>query len=109
MTPVDRLVVAVLVVLAALVGIVAGFVGARVQDRFRLTKSQTDAKDIIARPEKAAQNLRKQAELKSKDELSRKREGVNHEIEKDRHSRPQHARRLEQRVTTLAQTHTVLT
>ena len=51
MTPVDPLVVAVLVVLAALVGIVAGFIGARVQDRFRLTKSQTDAKDIVARLE----------------------------------------------------------
>ena len=74
MTPVDPLVVAVLVVLAALVGIVAGFVGARVQDRFRLTKSQTDAKEIIARAEKEAENLRKEAELKSKDEFFKKRE-----------------------------------
>ena len=84
MTPVDPLVVAVLVVLAALVGIVAGFIGARVQDRFRLTKSQTDAKDIVARAEKEANNLRKEAELKTKDEFFKKREEFNREIEKDR-------------------------
>ena len=84
MTPVDPIVVAVLVVLAALVGIVAGFIGARVQDRFRLTKSQTDAKDIVARAEKEANNLRKEAELKTKDEFFKKREEFNREIEKDR-------------------------
>src|SRR6266852_3385797 len=82
MTPVDPLVVAVLVVLAALVGIVAGFIGARVQDRFRLTKSQTDAKDIVARAEKEANNLRKEAELKTKDEFFKKREEFNREMKK---------------------------
>ncbi len=47
MTTVDVTVV----VLAALVGLIAGFAGARIQDRFRLTKSQSDAKDIISRAE----------------------------------------------------------
>jgi ribonuclease Y len=108
MTSVDPLVVAVLVVLAALVGIVAGFVGARIQDRFRLTKSQTDAKEIIARAEKEADNLRKEAELKTKDEFFRKREEFNREIEKDRQEVRDQERRLEKREDTLDQKHQVL-
>ena len=108
MTPVDPLVVAVLVVLAALVGIVAGFIGARVQDRFRLTKSQTDAKDIVARAEKEANNLRKEAELKTKDEFFKKREEFNREIEKDRQEVREQERRLEKREDTLDQKHQVL-
>src|SRR5438094_6224495 len=108
MTPVDPLVVAVLVVLAALVGIVAGFIGARVQDRFRLTKSQTDDKDIVARAEKEANNLRKEAELKTKDEFFKKREEFNREIEKDRQEVREQERRLEKREDTLDQKHQVL-
>lgn len=105
MTPVE---VTVLVALAALVGLIAGFAGARVQDRFRLTKSQTDAKDIIARAEKEAENLRKEAELKSKDEFFKKREEFNREIEKDRQEVREQERRLEKREDTLDQKHQVL-
>src|SRR5438874_4897399 len=105
MTPVDPLVVAVLVVLAALVGIVAGFIGARVQDRFRLTKSQTDAKDIVARAEKEANNLRKEAELKTKDEFFKKREEFNRDIEKARQEVREQERRLEKREDVLDQKH----
>jgi ribonuclease Y len=105
MTPVE---VTVLVALAALVSLIAGFAGARVQDRFRLTRSQADAKDIIARAEKEAENLRKEAELKSKDEFFKKREEFNREIEKDRHEQREQERRLEKREDTLDQKHQVL-
>jgi ribonuclease Y len=99
----------VLVSLAALVmGLVGGFVGARVQDRFRVTKSQADAKDTIARAEKEAENLRKEAELKSRDEFFRKREEFNREIEKDRQEVREQERRLEKREDTLDQKHQVL-
>jgi ribonuclease Y len=102
---VDPFVVTVLVVLAIVLGVVAGFVGARVQDRFRLTKSQTDAKEIVARAEKEAENLRKEAELKTKDEFFKKREDFNREIEKDRHELREQERRLEKREDTLDQKH----
>src|SRR6266852_3331902 len=108
MTPVDPLVVAVLVVLAALVGLIAGFAGARVQDRFRLTKSQSDAKGIIARAEKEGENLRKEAELKTKDEFFKKREEFNREVEKERQEVREQERRLEKREDTLDQKHQVL-
>ncbi len=105
MTPVE---VTVLVALAALVGLIAGFAGARVQDRFRLTKSQSDAKDIIARAEKEAENLRKEAELKTKDDFFKKREEFNREVEKERHEVREQERRLEKREDTLDQKHQVL-
>ena len=82
-----------------------GFAGARLQDRFRLTKSQADARDILARAEKEAENLRKEAELKAKDEFLKKREEFNRDIEKNRHDLREQERRLEKREDTLDQKH----
>jgi ribonuclease Y len=98
---------AVVICLAALVSLLVGFAGARLQDRFRLTKSQADARDILARAEKEAENLRKEAELKAKDEFLKKREEFNRDIEKNRHDLREQERRLEKREDTLDQKHQV--
>jgi ribonuclease Y len=95
----------IFICLGALVGLVIGFAGARIQDRFRLTKSQADARDILARAEKEAENLRKEAELKAKDEFLKKREEFNRDIEKARHDLREQERRLEKREDTLDQKH----
>jgi ribonuclease Y len=89
------------------VSLLVGFAGARLQDRFRLTKSQADARDILARAEKEAENLRKEAELKAKDEFLKKREEFNRDIEKNRHDLREQERRLEKREDTLDQKHQV--
>jgi ribonuclease Y len=99
---------AVVICLAALVSLLVGFVGARIQDRFRLTKSQVDARDILARAGKEAENLRKEAELKAKDEFLKKREEFNRDIEKARNDLRDQERRLEKREDTVDQKHQAL-
>lgn len=95
----------VLVCLAALVGLLLGYVAARYQDRHNLHSAQTKAADIIDQAQKQAENFRKEAELKSKDELFQKREEFNREVEKSKNELREQERRLEKREDTLDQKH----
>jgi ribonuclease Y len=95
----------VLVCLAALVGLLAGYGFARYQDRLRLTSARAAGDEIISQAKVQAENLRKEAELKAKDEVFQKREELNREIEQERHKLHEQERRLEKREDTLEQKH----
>jgi ribonuclease Y len=97
-----------LIVVAALVGLVAGYGSARFQDRSRLANAQSRVAEITANARKEADNIRKEAELRAKDELFQKREEFNRELEKGRAEIREHERRLEKREDGLEQKHQVL-
>jgi ribonuclease Y len=97
----------VLVCLAALVGLMAGYGVARWQDRLRLASARTTGDEIIAQAKAQAENLRKEAELKAKDELFQKREELNRENELERGKLHEQERRLEKREDVLEQKHQV--
>ena len=94
----DPLTVGVIVGLVALiVGLAAGFGYARAQDRLRGTGAQARVNELLAQAQTQAENLRKEAELKAKDELFRKREEFNREIEQTATELREQERRLEKR------------
>src|SRR4051812_38050472 len=95
----------VLVCLAALVGLLAGYGVARWQDRVRLTSAHKSADEIIVQAKAQAENLRKEAELKAKDELFQKRDELNREFEQERNKQHEQERRLEKREDVLEQKH----
>jgi ribonuclease Y len=87
----------VFVVVAALAGIIAGFGGARFLDRFRLSSAHARVAEITNQAQKAADNIRKESELRAKDDLMQKREEFNRETEKSRAELREQERRLEKR------------
>jgi ribonuclease Y len=94
-----------LICLAALVALFAGYGGARLQDRFRLSSAQSRVAEITVHAQKEADNIRKESELKAKDELFQKREEFNREVEKARADMREHERRLEKREDGIEQKH----
>ena len=104
----DTLVCVVLICLAALVGGIAGYGGARILDRFRLTNAQTRVAEITAQARKEADNIRKESELRTKDDLIQKREEFNREVEKARAELRDQERRVEKREDSLEQKHQLL-
>src|SRR5262249_28856152 len=96
-------------ILAALVGLVvggvAGYLFVRRQDRISLNSARNKSNDIIAQARKEAENTVKEAELKAKDELFKKREDFNREVEKGRGELRDQERRLEKREDLLEQKH----
>src|ERR1051325_4942698 len=94
--------------LAALLGILLGFGGARVLDRFRLSKVQARVAEITKQAEENAKTIRQRAELDAKDELFKKREEFNREMEQARNELREHERRLEKREDGLEQKQQVL-
>lgn len=97
------------VILAALggLGIGAGatFWLLRRQDRLNLSSAQHRAADIVAQSQKEADNLRKEAELKAKDDMFKLREEFNREAEQVRNEQREQERRLEKREDLLEQKH----
>lgn len=93
----EPLLCSVLIGLAALLGLVAGYGIARIQDRSRLNSAQARVAELNAQALKEAENIRKEAELKAKDELFQKREEFNQEMEKIRAELREHERRIEKR------------
>jgi ribonuclease Y len=93
----------VLICLAALVALLAGYGLARLQDHFRLTSAQARVEEITAQARKESENLLKEAELKAKDELFRKREEFNREVEQIRRKLRDEERELEKREVSLEQ------
>jgi len=101
----DPLTCVILVCLAALVASGVGYLVARMQDRFRLTSAQTRVEEILGQARKSADNLIKEAELRAKDELYKKREEFNREIDKTRNELRDQERRLDKREDSLEQKH----
>ncbi len=101
----DPLTCVILVCLAALVASGVGYTVARMQDRFRLTSAQARVEEILGQARKGADNLIKEAELRAKDELYKKREEFNREIDKARNELRDQERRLDKREDSLEQKH----
>jgi ribonucrease Y len=101
----DALSCAIICSAAALAGILAGYVLARLYDRSRLNSAQARVAEITSQAQREAENLLKTAELKAKDELFSKREEFNREIEKARSEVRDQERRLEKREDGLDQKH----
>jgi ribonuclease Y len=95
-------------IVAALVGLLAGYGSARVLDRFRLTNTQSRVTEITANAKKEADNIRKESELRAKDELFQKREEFNREMEKGRNELREQERRLEKREDSIEQKQQIL-
>ncbi|MBV9125870.1 MAG: ribonuclease Y [Planctomycetes bacterium] len=92
-------------VLAALVGLLLGYGVARLLDHFRLNSAQARVAEITSQAQKTADNLLKEFELKAKDELFKKREEFNREVETARADLREAERRLEKREDLLEQKH----
>jgi ribonuclease Y len=88
---------AILGCLAALLGLAVGFGVARLFDRFSIDNAQARAAELIEHANKEAENLKKEAELRAKEEVFKKREGLDREIEQKRGELQEEQRRLEQR------------
>jgi ribonucrease Y len=95
--------------LAALLGMAVGAGGAfyfvRRHDQFNLLSARHQADKILSDANRDADNLRKEAELKSKDELFQKREEFNREQEQLRSELRDQERRLDKREDSLEQKH----
>jgi ribonuclease Y len=89
--------------LAALLGVAAGYVGARLRDRARLTSVQDQAETITRSAREDAEKLKKEAELKAKDELYQKLEEFKRDTEQVRGELREHEKRLDKREDSLEQ------
>lgn len=98
--------------LAALLGLAIGGAGGfwlvRRQDRHNLSSAQHRAAELISQAQKDAENARKEAELRAKDEVFNKREEFNREIDQIKNEQRDQERRLEKREDLLEQKHQAL-
>jgi ribonucrease Y len=78
---VDAPTCAIIASLAALVGLLVGYGGARLLDRFSITSARARVAELTEQTRKQADNLLKEAELKAKEEQYKKREELEREIE----------------------------
>jgi ribonuclease Y len=83
--------------LAALVGLVLGYAGARLFDRSRLKSVRTEAEAIAKNARDEADKIKKEAELKAKDDLYQQREEFKRETEQVRSELREQERRLARR------------
>ncbi|HTU19170.1 MAG TPA: ribonuclease Y [Gemmataceae bacterium] len=83
--------------LAALVGLMLGYAGARLLDRSRLKSVRTQAEQIAKNAREEAEKIKKEAELKAKDDLYQQREEFKRETEQARGELREHERRLARR------------
>jgi ribonuclease Y len=99
----------VLYLLAALVGgLLLGYGGVRLRDRFRLNAVQARVAEITAQAERDAETIRKRAEVDAKDELFKKREEFTREVDQARGELREQERRLDKREDGLEQKHQLL-
>jgi len=92
-------------VIAGVVGLGLGFIAARVQDRMRRNSAQQDAAKILDQARIDADNFRREAELKAKDEMLKRREEFDNDMNKARNELREQERRLEKREESLEQKH----
>ena len=95
--------------LAGLLGLAGGafiaFKLVRRQDRLNLNSAQNRAAEILAQAAQGAENVRKEAELKAKDEVFQKREEFNREVDHAKGELRDQERRLEKREDSIEQKH----
>jgi ribonuclease Y len=91
--------------IAALVAVPAGYGVARLLDRSRGHNMQARIAELTAQAKREAENIVKDSELRAKDELFKKREEFNLEIEKARADLREQERRLEKREDMVDQKH----
>jgi ribonuclease Y len=84
-----------------LVGLLTGYVGLRQLDRSRLKGIRGQADDILRGAREEADALKKEAELKAKDDLHRQREAFQRETEQVRGELREQERRLDKREDSL--------
>jgi ribonuclease Y len=100
-------------VIYALVGAVLGlgvgggatYMLVRRQDRLNVHSAEVRVKEILSQAERNAENIAKEAELKAKDELFKKREEFNREVDQAKNEHREQERRLEKREDLLEQKH----
>jgi ribonuclease Y len=92
-------------VISGLVALAVGYALARLQDRLRLNGVQAQVQELLAQAQSRAESLRKEAELKAKDELFQKRETLTREFEQKFTEVREQERRLEKREDVLDQKH----
>jgi ribonuclease Y len=83
--------------LAALLGGVLGYAGARLLDRSRLKSVRSQAEEIARNAREEAEKIKKEAELKAKDDLYQQREEFKRETEQIRGELREQERRLARR------------
>jgi ribonucrease Y len=83
--------------LVALLALAGGFVLARMQDRLRLSGAKTQVQQMLDQARIQADNLHKESELRVKDELIEKREGLNREFDQKMAAVRDQERRLAKR------------
>src|SRR5712692_398610 len=84
-------------ILSVFIFLPAGYALARLLDRSRGYSVQARITDLAAQARREAENIIKDSELKAKDELFKKREEFNREMEKARGEIRDQERRLEKR------------
>jgi ribonuclease Y len=98
----------VLGAVALVVGGIVGFLVVRLADRMRAATAKRMASQILEQSKQEAENIRRTAELESKDELIRRREEFDREANNTRNELREHERRLEKKEETLTQKHQLL-
>jgi ribonuclease Y len=88
-----------------LVAVPAGYGIARFLDRSRQTSARSNVADITSQAKREAENILKDSELRAKDELFKKRDEFNREMELARNETRDQERRLEKREDVLDQKH----
>ncbi len=91
--------------LAGILGLLLGVGGARLIDRMRLSKTQVRMNELTEQANQRAENIVKEAELHAKDEVFKKREEFNREMETGRGELREQERRLDKREDTIEQKH----
>ncbi|HLN31785.1 MAG TPA: ribonuclease Y [Gemmataceae bacterium] len=92
---------------AVMIAVPAGYGIARFLDRSRESSARGEATKIIDQAKRQADNLLKESELKAKDEVFKKREEFNRELDQSRAEVREQERRLEKREDVLDQKHQV--
>ncbi len=92
---VDPLTCAIITCLAALVALLAGYGGARLVDRFRLDNAQARVAELNEQAKQKADTYLKEAELKAKEDVFKKREDLERELEQKRGDLVEQQRRFE--------------
>jgi ribonuclease Y len=97
----ETLYIVLLSCLTALLGASLGYAGARILDRNRLKGVRGEADTILRDARDEAETVKKEAELRAKDDLYQQRETFNRETEQIRSELRDHERRLDKREDSL--------
>jgi ribonuclease Y len=97
----DPLHAVVLSCVTGLLGLLLGYAGVRLMNRFRLKGVRSQADAILETAREDAESMKKEAELKARDDLYQQRETLNRETEQVRGELREQERRLDKREDSL--------